>query len=73
MLATNNAHKVEEFSRIFSKLGLLLVTPRELGIRCEPKEDGDSFEQNALIKAREFTISAKSRRWRTTADSALTR
>ena len=54
LLATNNAHKVEEFSRIFSKLGLLLVTPRELGIRCEPKEDGESFEQNALIKAREF-------------------
>lgn len=54
LLATNNAHKVEEFSRIFSRLGLCLVTPRELGISCDPEENGDSFEQNALIKARTF-------------------
>lgn len=54
LLATNNAHKVEEFSRIFSRLGLCLVTPRELGISCDPEENGDSFEQNALIKARAF-------------------
>ena len=54
LLATNNAHKVEEFSRIFSRLGLCLVTPRELGISCDPEKNGDSFEQNALIKARAF-------------------
>lgn len=54
LIATNNAHKVEEFRRIFSNLGLFLVTPRELGIKCEPEENGDSFEQNAVIKARAF-------------------
>lgn len=59
LIATNNAHKAEEFRRIFSKLGLSLVTPRELGIICLPEENGDSFEQNALIKAKAFYDIAK--------------
>ena len=54
LIATNNAHKVEEFRRILSGLGLTLVTPRELGISCEPEENGKSFEENAMIKARAF-------------------
>ena len=50
VLATHNAHKVEELRRILG--------PRLDGIRLvgydgpEPVEDGDSFEANALIKAR---------------------
>lgn len=54
LLATGNAHKVEEFRRIFNKLGLNLVTPGELSVRCEPEENGKSFEENAVIKARAF-------------------
>jgi XTP/dITP diphosphohydrolase len=50
VLATHNAHKVEEFQDI---LGQALP---ELEIVAydgpEPVEDGTSFEQNALIKAR---------------------
>jgi XTP/dITP diphosphohydrolase len=50
VLATHNAHKVEELRRILG--------PRLQGIDLlaydgpEPIEDGDSFEANALIKAR---------------------
>jgi XTP/dITP diphosphohydrolase len=50
VLATHNAHKVEELRRILGeRLG-----PHELvGYDGpEPVEDGDTFEDNALIKAR---------------------
>jgi XTP/dITP diphosphohydrolase len=56
VLATHNAHKVEELRRILG--------PQLQGIELvgydgpEPVEDGDTFEENALIKARaasEFT------------------
>lgn len=54
LLASNNAHKASEFSKIFDKLGLKLITPAQLGIHCEPTEDGQSFEENSLIKAQAF-------------------
>ncbi|NYJ31264.1 XTP/dITP diphosphohydrolase [Galbitalea soli] len=50
MLATHNAHKVEELRRI---LGPRLGARELLGYDGpEPIEDGDSFAANALIKAR---------------------
>lgn len=50
VLATHNAHKVEELRRI---LGPALDGIELLGYDGpEPVEDGDSFEANALIKAR---------------------
>ncbi len=54
LIATNNAHKVEEFKKIFDNLGLSLVTPKELGIKCDPEENGQTFSQNAMIKAQAF-------------------
>ncbi|BDZ49883.1 non-canonical purine NTP pyrophosphatase [Frondihabitans sucicola] len=56
VLATHNAHKVEELKRILGDAleGIELVTYDG----PEPVEDGDTFEANALIKARaaaEFT------------------
>ncbi len=56
VLATHNAHKVDELRRI---LGPRLGGIELLGYEGpEPVEDGDTFEANALIKARaafEFT------------------
>lgn len=50
VLATHNAHKVEELRKI---LGPLLDGIELLGYDGpEPVEDGDTFEANALIKAR---------------------
>lgn len=50
VLATHNAHKVEELRRI---LGSRLEGIELVGYDGpEPVEDGDSFEANALIKAR---------------------
>lgn len=50
VLATHNAHKVEELRRI---LGPQLEGIELIGYDGpEPVEDGDTFEANALIKAR---------------------
>jgi XTP/dITP diphosphohydrolase len=50
VLATHNAHKVEELRRI---LGPQLDGIELIGYEGpEPVEDGDTFEANALIKAR---------------------
>jgi len=54
VLATHNAHKVEELRRI---LGPVLDGIELIGYSGpEPIEDGDTFEANALIKARAASI-----------------
>jgi XTP/dITP diphosphohydrolase len=54
VLATHNAHKVEELRRI---LGERLGPHRLVGYGGpEAVEDGDSFEANALIKARAAAV-----------------
>ncbi|MBW8873103.1 MAG: non-canonical purine NTP pyrophosphatase, partial [Leifsonia sp.] len=54
VLATHNAHKVDELQRI---LGERLGPHRLVGYDGpEPVEDGDSFEANALIKARAAAV-----------------
>jgi XTP/dITP diphosphohydrolase len=51
VVATGNAHKLEEIRSILADLPLDLVPMTELGVP-EPIEDGTTFEANALIKAR---------------------
>ena len=54
LIGTNNAHKVREMVRLLEGAGWVALTPRELGIALDVAEDGDTFEANALIKARAF-------------------
>ena len=51
VLATNNPKKRLELERILEGLDVELVPMGELGLPS-PVEDGDTFEANALIKAR---------------------
>ncbi len=52
ILATNNMKKLEEMQRILSPLGINVVTAKMLGITLdEVEEDGETFEDNAKIKA----------------------
>jgi XTP/dITP diphosphohydrolase len=54
VLATHNAHKVDELRKI---LGERLGHHRLIGYEGpEPVEDGDTFEANALIKARAAAV-----------------
>lgn len=50
VLATHNTHKVEEFQKILGAAGLALSVAGYNG--PEPVEDGVTFAENALIKAR---------------------
>jgi XTP/dITP diphosphohydrolase len=57
LLASNNAHKVQEFREIFQISGLAnvaLVTPNELKIKLDPEETANTYRDNAQIKARAF-------------------
>ncbi|MBQ7613153.1 MAG: RdgB/HAM1 family non-canonical purine NTP pyrophosphatase [Spirochaetaceae bacterium] len=49
-LATNNAHKHKEFQLALPHIRVRC--PSELGLAFNPCEDGNSFLENALIKAR---------------------
>ena len=53
VVATANAHKLEEIARLVDAdaLGITLVPMGELGVPS-PVEDGETFADNALIKAR---------------------
>lgn len=54
ILASNNAHKIEEFNAMFSLYNVEVVSLKEAGINCDPIEDGKTFKENALIKAKEI-------------------
>ena len=49
--ATNNAHKKEELQAV---LGCSLKIPSQEGIAFDPEETGNTFFENAMIKAREL-------------------
>lgn len=57
LIATRNAGKVTEFRRIFADLPVRLVTAAELDL-AEVVEDADSFEGNAIKKARELALAS---------------
>lgn len=55
LLASNNAKKRKELERILAASHLFVVTPRDLGLDLVPEENGRTFAENALIKARAFS------------------
>ena len=55
ILATNNAHKVREIKEILGNKFDTVLTMREAGVEHETVEDGKTFYENALKKAREIT------------------
>lgn len=52
ILATKNAHKVQEFSRILEPLGIEAVSQTEMGIEDQAEETGSSFAENSYLKAK---------------------
>ena len=51
LLATNNQDKVREYRSLLQGLPYELVTPAEQGITAVVSEVGESFEENARLKA----------------------
>ena len=58
IFATGNEHKMVEIRMILKDLGAEILSQREAGIRADVVEDGATFEENALIKAKEIAREA---------------
>ena len=53
VLATNNTHKAQEIKNILSDLKAEILSLKDFPPYVIPEETGKTFEENALIKARE--------------------
>lgn len=52
LFATSNQGKMKEVREILADLGVEVISMREAGVSAEIVEDGETFEENAVIKAR---------------------
>jgi len=59
LAATGNLHKIEEFRNILGPLGIKFVSPEEIGGIPDVEENGNTFEENAALKALETANFAK--------------
>lgn len=51
VLASHNPGKLAEMRDILGELGIRVISQREAGVDVEPEETGETFEENAVIKA----------------------
>ena len=51
LVATNNPGKVREFEELLAGLPVQIVFPAQVGLSLEVNESGETFEENAKIKA----------------------
>ena len=54
LIATNNAHKILEFKRLLNGINHEILTPASIGVNLDVEESGNTFEQNARLKAHAF-------------------
>ena len=59
IFATGNEHKMAEIRMILEDLGMEILSQREAGIEADVVEDGTTFEENALIKAKGIADAAR--------------
>ena len=52
IFATGNQDKMQEIREILTGLEMEIQSMKEAGIRADIVEDGQTFEENALIKAK---------------------
>ncbi|MCD7837045.1 MAG: XTP/dITP diphosphatase [Lachnospiraceae bacterium] len=52
IFATGNAGKMKEIRMIMADMGMEIISMKEAGISVEIEENGSSYEENAMIKAR---------------------
>lgn len=54
LIATSNPGKQREFKALLTDLPIQLVFPKDLGIDLEVEENGSSYLENALLKAKKY-------------------
>jgi XTP/dITP diphosphohydrolase len=69
IFATHNEGKLREMKNILSDLPLEIISASEAGVLEEPVEDGATFADNALIKAR--YVAERVKEWTVADDSGL--
>lgn len=52
VFATGNAGKMKEIRMILADMGMEILSMKEAGIETDAEENGTTYEENALIKAR---------------------
>lgn len=52
VLASNNKKKLREMDEILRREGCSVISMAEAGFHTDPEENGKTFEENALIKAK---------------------
>ena len=57
VIASNNKNKIKEFKKIFENTDFELYSMKELGFIDEIEENGKTFKENSIIKAK--TIAKK--------------
>ena len=60
VLASNNKHKIKEFKDILK--GIEILSLNDIGFNDDIIEDGETFLENALIKAKTVSQYLKSNR-----------
>jgi non-canonical purine NTP pyrophosphatase, rdgB/HAM1 family len=58
VLATHNPGKLKEMSAILGRLGVEVVLPADLGITVDVEETGETFAENAMLKAKAICAAA---------------
>lgn len=58
LLATTNPHKLAELRAILAEVPATFVAPDDLGLSLTVTETGDTFEQNAVLKALAYAEAA---------------
>ena len=71
IVATGNAHKVEEFNQLLDGCGFEVLSAKVCGGMPDVVEDGDRFAANAAIKARALKSIAPRDAWVVSDDSGL--
>lgn len=72
VLASHNKGKLAEMQRILGQLGVEVVLQSDLGLALEPEENGTTFAENAMIKAKAVMQASGLPRSRTTRACAST-
>ena len=60
IFATGNAGKMKEIREILQDMNMEILSMKEAGIEADIIEDGKTFEENAMIKAKEIGVSSES-------------
>lgn len=53
IIASNNQHKIDEYRQILKDFNFNIMSLKDANITCNPEENGKTFMDNSLIKAKE--------------------